>query len=246
MKIEIYLINVVLLVLFQRALSQYQKQDSFMEKYKEAIQRHIMSGHEEQLGQNCDTLSSNPSHKGELQITMGLGKIKNLNMKSAFASSNCLLINYVVESETSLSILLDFCWDAINYIRLALIVEFQSNITLDVIKNTTKIPFLVAAQSNYGEEFLCPVIGEEKPRLQKVFCETSDLSYVNKKLRIGLVGPMPQFIYKKDGLIDGSSYRLIQMIANRFNFKLQIQVANSPQAAESLVGPTDKIIVDTK
>ena len=233
--LTILLILAAVLILLNRALGQHQQHKTFMENYKEAIQKYIMTGHELR-GQHCDILSANPSYNSVPQISMDLEKIKTLNMKSAFASSHCLLVNYHITNEASLSALTDFGWEAIEHIRLALIIKMESGITLSMVRNATKMPFLVAAELDHGQEFLCPVVGEIEPRLEHDLCKASYVSYKNKRLRIGLVGPMPDFIYR-DGTIEGTGIRLIDMLASRLNFIPQVQVPNSMDAAESLVGP---------
>ena len=228
------LIPVGMLILLDRAVGQ-QQQNIFMEKYKEAIQKYLMTGHEDGW-QHCDTLSSNPLSEGVPQMSMNLDKIQTLNLKSAFAYSSCLLVNYHISSEASLSDLLDFGYAAIQHVRLALIIKMGSGMTLDMIKNTTKMPFLVAAQLDGGkEQFLCPVVGEIEPRLEQDLCTASYASYRNKTLRIGLLGLMPEFLLTSSGTIDGTGIRLINMLASILNFMPQVIYPKSMANAEYLV-----------
>ena len=193
-----------------------------------------MTGHEGGW-QHCDILSSNPSINGVPHLSMHLEKIRKIDMKTAFTSSHCLLINYHVNSEDNLSTLIDFGWRAIQHIRLAIIIKMKNGITLNMAKNATKMPFLVAAELDQGQEFLCPVLGEIVPRLEKEACKDSYVSYKNKRLQIGLVGVMPDFILTRDGTIEGYVIRLIEMLAQKFNFIPQVRIPKSLEAAESQV-----------
>ena len=230
----VILILVGIWILLARALGQ--QPSTFMGKYKEEIQKYLMTGHE-QGWQHCDILTEKPSLQGVPQISMSLNKIKALNIKSAFAFSQCLLIKYHISSEASLSALLDFGLEAIQQVRLALVVQMKSGITLDMIQNTTKIPFLIAAELEHGkEQFLCPFLGEIEPRLEQDLCKGSYVSYKNKKLRIVLGGLMPDFMRTSNGTIEGTGIRLIKMLANQLNFLPQVIIPDSMGAAEYLVG----------
>ena len=111
---------VVLFVLLEKALGQ--QEGTFIAKYRDAIQKYIMTGHEEGW-QHCDILSENPSYMGVPQISIKLEKIKTLNIKSAFENSHCLLVNYDVSSNTSLSTILEFGLEAIKHVCLIFIVQ---------------------------------------------------------------------------------------------------------------------------
>ena len=209
--------------------------NTFMAKYKDKIQKYIMTGHEEGW-KHCDILSANPSDEGVPQLSMNLETINTLNIKSAFENTHCLLMHYDVSNKASFLTLLEFGWNAINHVRLALMLEMHSGITLEMIENTSKLPFLVAAQYEDGrEQFICPVIGELNPLLVNEMCNQSYLDYKNKTLRIGLIGIPPDFVMTDAGTIDGANIRMIDMIAKRFEFSPQINVAVSYSAAEEQV-----------
>ena len=229
------IILILILILLARALGQ--QPITFMEKYKEEIQKHLMTGHEEGW-QHCDMLTAKPSLKGVPQMSMSLEKIKTLNIKSAFSFSQCLLVNYHISSEASLSDLLHFGFAAIQLgIRLALVLKLESGITLDIIKNTTKIPFLVAAEIDGGkEQFLCPVVGVSEPRLEKDLCAASYASYKKKRLVIALRGFLPDFVLTSNGTIDGTGIRLIDMLGKQLNFLPHVILPNSLKNALFLVG----------
>ena len=101
--------------LLNTALGQ---QSIFFAKYKDAIQKYIMTGHEDGW-RHCDILSANPSDGGLPQISMTLDNIRNLDIRLAFENTQCLLITYDVSSRASLLALLEFGWNAINHVRLA-------------------------------------------------------------------------------------------------------------------------------
>ena len=228
-----FLTAFAIFILLNQALGQ--QQSNFMGKYKEAIQKHIMIGHEKGW-QHCDILSSTPSNEGVPQMSMNLDNIKTLNIKSAFENSHCLLVKYDVSSKESLLTLLEFGWNAINHVRLALMIEMHSGITLEMAKNTSKLPFLVAAKSEADiEQFLCPVVGELNPHLVNEMCNPSYLDYKNKTLHVGLMGVPPDFVMTDTGKIEGASIRMINMISERLKFSPKINVAASYSAAEKQV-----------
>ena len=151
-------------------------------KHKEAIQNYMMTGYESKW-QHCDRLSDNSYYSDNVpQITMSLDEIQTLNLKAAFAYSTCLLVHYDVSSRASLSALMEFGWKAINHVRLAIVITLQSGITLEMAKNTSNLPYLVAAQLDDGKkQFLCPIVGEVKPVLGQEMCKKSYLSYKARK-----------------------------------------------------------------
>ena len=161
-------------------------------KHKEAIQSYIMTGYESNW-HPCERLSDRGDYSSNApQIIMNLNDIHTLNLKSTFAYTTCLLVHYDVSSRESLSALTEFGWKAINHVRLAIVMRLRSGITLEMAKNTSNLPYLMAAQYDDGkEQFLCPIVGEGKTEFGQVMCRKSYLSYKNKKLRIGGVGLLP-------------------------------------------------------
>ena len=205
---------------------------SFLNRYKEAIQNYIMTGHEYGWKQ-CDILSDESAFEaGSSQIGstphiyMKVDKMETLDFWPShighwnwtFASSPCLLVNYHIVDMTSLSTLLDFGRAAFQYKRLALVLTMDSGITLEMASNVTKLPFLVAAESSQGkEQFLCPVVGETDLRLEPEMCNPSYVSYKNKTLRFGIVGIPPYVLYTDAGH-DGIDTKLLTMLKERLNF----------------------------
>ena len=212
----------------------------FLQKYKGEIQNYIMTGHEKEWT-HCDILSEHGfSYEGVPQTTMVLKEIKMLNLGTAFASSHCLLVTYYVGSMASLSALLEFGWAAIRYVRLALVIEMGSGVTLEKTANTSRLPFLVAAESDQGrEQFLCPVVGEVEPRLEDEMCKPSYVSYKSKAIKIALYGIPPWRVQSNGGLLgtgfDGINVRFLKYLSERLNFLPHINVAPSHQSAEEQV-----------
>ena len=230
---NLYLLLFGVLLLFDGIAGQ-----QFLTKNKAAIQNYIMTG-EEEGWKHCDILSaSTHSYEGITQINMVLEKLETLNPKSAFKSSKCLLVTYDVTSQADLSALLEFGHAAIYHVRLALVVKLNSGITLDMAKNTSELPLLIAAESSHGkEQFFCPVVGEPEPRLQKHFCKPSYASYKNKRLRVALMGVPPSVIYPRlpSDTIEGTVLRLLRMLALRLRFKGEIILPRSFIDAQKLV-----------
>ena len=199
----------------------------FLKKYKGAIQKYIMAGEEKGWGQHCDILSEGThSHEGIPQIKMALDKINMLNFKNS--SSKCLLVSYDVTSKADLSALLEFGWVTFYHVRLALVLKMHSGVTLGMATNTSKIPFLVAAESSQGkEQYFCPVVGEAEPRLQKHFCKPSYVSYKNKRLRVAIMGVPPAVFMTAKGPVEGTVFRLLNMLAQRLRFRKEMIVTKS-------------------
>ena len=223
------------LILSDRVLVLGQKQNMFLDQYKETIQNYIMTGHEKGWNQ-CDILSDSFSYEDTQQLSMDLYKIKTMNTKSTLASSQCLLVTYQVDSQASLSALLDFGLEAIHHVRLALVLKLKSGVTLDMATNTTKLPFLVASVSELAkEQFLCPVIGEREPRLEQEMCKPSYVSPQNKIIRITQLGVEPDFIFSSNGGHDGINIRIMKILREKFNFKSEIIVPDNFIAGDELV-----------
>ena len=209
-----------------------------------------MTGHEKGWKQ-CEILSDGSSYEavtqggelsntfldeGEPQISMDLDKIKTMDIKSAFSSSHCLLVIYHIASNHELEGILDFGRTAFLHVRLALVVKMSSGISLDMAVNTTKLPFLVAAElDNQKEQFLCPVVGKNIPSLQGYMCEPSHADYRFKELRIGAVGMPPYWFPLNNNYTnpDGVDIRMIRMLAKRLKFIPKLSV--SPNLEPTLV-----------
>ena len=167
---------------------------------------------------------------------MGLKEMKTLDLKLAFASSHCLLVNYNVRDEEDLTTLLEIGWSAINHKRLALVLKISSGLSLDMPNwSNTSLPFMIAAAfDDDKEEFVCPVLGEDEPRLQESMCKTSFSHYEGKLLRMGIVGINPYFMVTENG-IDGTDMRLIQLLEKSLSFRAEVIPMNSFSEAVSMV-----------
>ena len=103
---------------------------------------------------------------------------------------------YKVNSIKSLLAPVKFGRRAIQHKRIALVVKLGPGVTLNDIKNTHKLPFLIAAELDNGEEqFLCPVIGQPDPWRQQSMCKESYVSAKNKVLRVAILGSSPWFVF---------------------------------------------------
>ena len=218
-------------LLFVLNTARGQFKNIFMAKYRNSIQEYIMTGQEENW-QNCDILSADPSDLGVPQILMSMGQIQTVNIKSVFKDSHCLLVNYDACSEGSLSNLLQFGWEAAYQVRLAFVMKICNGLTLETATNTSNLPFLIATElEKKTEQFICPVVGEIKPRVDNEICNPSYLSYKNKALRVGLLGVPPDFVLTSTG-VEGINIRLIKMMAKKLKFLPNIKFASSFKGAE--------------
>ena len=230
-----HLAPIGILLLSNGALGQ---QDMFLQKYRTQIQNYIMTGHAGGW-QDCDTLSGNAFPTDSIpHISMELDKVNTMKMKSVFASSQCLLVNYHVDNAADLQALLNFGWKAIDYTRIALLLKIGmgSHVTLDMLTNTTKLPFLVAAELGQDvEQFLCPVVGEIEPRLEQTMCKPSYVSYEHKTLRIAQLGVTPDFIFTRTRQLDGVNIRLMNILEDKLHFSARIVTPTSYSAADNMV-----------
>ena len=222
---------------------QGQHLQHFLRKYREELQTYMMTGSETGR-QHCDLLTST-SFRDNItpRVIMDLENMDTFNKQFdhvinhiAFSSSHCLLIAYQVNTEDELSTLADFGQKMFPYRRAALIITVGSNINLDIVTNSTNLPFLVAVQFDDGDtKFICPVVGEDKPPIDLFMCKLSHVSYKHKSLRIGIVGFAPYFVPTKSGL-DGIDIRLLQMLSERLYFTSKIVIPYSFNAAYKMVG----------
>ena len=215
----------LLVVCFGILLSSYKAigvpSKSFTQKYLDALQSYIMTGHGHGWN-HCDILSDKAGINHSVpNFVMDLDKLRTLDKKSFFTMSHCILVAYQVSSEEGLSDLIQFGQTAINFKRIAFELRLDRNITLDLVMNSTTLPILVAAQLDQGEEqFLCPVVGETRPRLQKVMCKPSYTSPKGKVIRIGMVGMEPHFIVEPSSEygVEGTDPRLVKLLSQKFGF----------------------------
>ena len=215
-------------------------QNQILKKYRRALENYILTGHETKW-HNCDILSADGyTYDGVGQITMPLDNIRQIDMKSTFSSSPCLLINYEVRSKTNLFTLLKFGWRAVNHERLALVLKLTSGISLEVAKNTSYLPYLVAGEADNGrEQFLCPSVGHIKPLLVSKMCSPLYLNYKYKAIIIGLLGVTPDLALTSAG-VDGTQIRLIKIMSERLKFQPHIKIPDSFEKHANKVCQTQK------
>ena len=210
-----------------------QKIDNFLQRHRENVQDYIMVGHGKGWTQ-CDVLSSNSFGDDAPQLLMNFVEFQKLDMRSTLSSSHCLLASYHIESQESLSEIMQFGWEVIKHKRIALILSMAKGITLEMATDTDKLPFLVAARLESGKkQFLCPVIGKITPLLQSNMCDISHVSYKYKKLKIGLLGLPPHLIF--DGGIDGTDLRLIKLLAEKLKFQPDVVFPRTYRQGRNMV-----------
>ena len=171
----------------------------FLTKYRSDIERYIMTGYGRGW-KNCDLIQmdfqqSSLSDETPLFL-MDTKQLHTSDILTTFSSSTCLLISAPIKNNQSLSSLIHLGWSIVQRKRLALVLKLTKGITLSMAPNTTKLPFLIAAEVGEKEQFLCPVVGESIPRLQDTKCNLSYTSYKGQTLRVGIFGGPPNFIGK--------------------------------------------------
>ena len=176
-------------------LSNGANGDMFLAKHRKAIESYIMTGYGEGW-KSCDTISDTPQGPGFLEsdpyYVMEIDHLKSFDISMSLSSSHCVLISFLVRSNQSLSDLIEFGWTAIQHKRLALVLNMAPGLTLEMARNVTKMPFVIATELWNGiPQFLCPVVGLAQPYLQDSIC---DPSLNNKVLRVGYFG-IPPSIY---------------------------------------------------
>ena len=197
---------------------------------------------------HCDILSEQGySDEGVPQMTMDLNETKTLNLGTALKASHCLLVTYNVGSMASLSVLLEFGWAAIRYVRLALVIKMASGVTLEKAAHISRLPFLVAAESDQGkEQFLCPVVGEVEPRLEDKMCKPSYASYKSKAIKIPVFGIPPWRVPSNKGLFgtgfDGTNLRFLKMLSERLNFSPVVTIAPHRSAQEQVCNFNQRLL----
>ena len=171
----------------------------FLTKYRSDIQRYIMTGYG-QGWKNCDLIELDFQQSSASDVTplflMGIQELHTSDILTTFSSSTCLLISAPLKNNQSLSDLIHLGWSVVQRKRMALVLKLTEGITLSMAPNITKLPFLIAAEVEEKEQFLCPVVGESNPRLQHTNCNLSYTSYKGKTLRVGIFGGPPNFIGK--------------------------------------------------
>ena len=193
MKITSYIINLGILLLQYEVFGL-----ELLSNHQDSIENHMMTGYGKRGSFKCDVLHGLRTLHGQKikrpSFVVDIDKLDNLDVSSTLASSQCLLVFYHIHSNHSLSTLIKFGWTVVQHKRVALVMKMGSGLTLDMAANTTKLPFLVAAELEDGsEQFLCPVVGQSIPTLQSPMCNHLQLSSRDKILRAATFGVPPYF-----------------------------------------------------
>ena len=214
--------------------SKRQSLSSFIHQYKDAIQDFTMTGHESGWS-HCDILSDGFLIQGIPHVLMELDKIEDLDSKWILGSSHCLLVAYHVNNQASLHSLLEIGRTIFQYKRLALVITLASGLKFEIGANSTKLPFLVAAEwESQKTQFICPIVGETKSHQQSKMCVSSQASYENKTLQMGIIGAEPYFVRTETGK-DGIDIRMMDMLAKKLRFSTNLIDAPSFFASPNMV-----------
>ena len=235
-----------LILVFSRTSQGYgHKLHKFLEEHRIQIQNYIMAGYGGGW-EHCDVLSLDPLGVDAPQFIMGFETFSRLDIRSALSSSHCLLAAYHIESRESLSAIIKFGWKVIQHKRIALILSMGNGATQGITTDTEKLPFLIAAKLQGGQnQFICPIIGEAEPLLQGQMCDISYTSYRYKKLRVGIIGIQPYFFKTKNG-IDGTDVRLLSLLAEKLNFVPDVVVPRTYKQGANMVGKRWNYILSIK
>ena len=206
----------------------------YLARHKRAIENYIMVGHGKGW-YHCDEVSQEPNFlESRPQYLMDFQVLNGIDLATTFALSSCLIVSSHVKSNQSLSALIQFGWNVVRYKRLAFVLKLSSDISLEFARNTTGLPFLVAAKLGGGkEQYLCPLIGQSTPRLQHSFCDQSLSAIKNKTLRVTVFGLLPYLAYP----YGGSDPSFLQMVSEKFDFSYNMAWAASYDDAISQVRP---------
>ena len=172
----------------------------------------------------CDLLSVSPFNPepmgGMPTAQMDIDGLKALDISSLFSFSHCLLVTAMVNDNTSMKTIVEFGWTAVQHKRVGMILQLGPNMSLEMAKNTTKLPFAVGAQlADSNEEFLCKAVGMKEPILQQSMCDLSQrTSLLGKRVRVGLSGFLPYFYMREDGAPDGVDMRFFRLLYTMMKF----------------------------
>ena len=237
-----HLIVIIGILVLQNELQLVSGQDfgSFLAKYSDAIERYIMAGYGQSWKQ-CDRLSVGPSQHRmsdvNAKLHMDIETLENFDLSStALSSSYCLLIVSSVRDKTTLYSLIQFGWKAIQHKRIGMVMSLGNKMTLKGLKNTTKLPFVIASKLGIAkEQFLCPVVGKLEPVLQSVMCEQSYTDYKRKHIRVGLWPYYtPYATFDEYGKPTGVDITFLELLQDKMEFKAN-SIISSPRDLYNMV-----------
>lgn len=205
---------------------------TFLAKYSDAIERYIMTGYGESW-KHCDLLSVGEPFQQRLSddsanLHMDVNTFETFDA-AALSSSYCLLIVSNVKDTTTLYSMIGFGWKAIQHKRIGMVVNLGNNMTLEGLKNTTKLPFIIASKlGNAKEQFLCPVVGRLEPVLKSVMCDQSFTDYKGKHIRVSLYPYItPYATLDKLGRPTGVDIQFLELLQDKMAFKAN-SIISSP------------------
>ena len=220
---------IIVLLLFSLSISvECRDFNTFVSLYKQNIEDFIMTGYGNGW-QTCDIIAVHPL---ELiffldvpHVTIEREKLKILDVDrsldtSAVAKAHCILVLARADNYATISSITEFGWTAIEHKRIGMMLQLGSNLTLDKLTNITKLPFLIAAQLENGEDqFLCPTIESYQPVLQQSMCRKDVADYRGKTIRVAVYTAAKPFGYMtEDGFGEGVDKRFINVVKRQFGF----------------------------
>ena len=196
------------------------------------IENFIMKGHGKGWI-SCDILSVEPLYprlKGNRpEFAIGLTALREFDISSRLKQSSCLLLTAHITNMTILSTIIEFGWSVIQFKRLGVVMTMGPNITLGMAKNTTNLPYMIAAKLHDGKsQFLCPAVGKHMPMRQSSMCGEPLTTHKGKTIRVGVYGIWPWVI---PGGQDGVDIRLLKFLEEKLELKANIEYITSNQNA---------------
>ena len=190
------------------------------------IEKFIMAGYGG--GWNtCDIIAVSPSpveHDFLLDtphLSLELKQLKTLDIRFVLSKSHCILVWAQANDNATMTSIVEFGWTAIQHKRIGMMLRLGTNFTLDKVTNTTKLPFLIAAQLDNGNsQFLCPSLVSHQPLLQQSMCNKDHTDYKGKTIRVGLwVASRPYGYLTEDGVPDGVDKRFLDVLQSKMGFR---------------------------
>ena len=217
---------------------------SFLASHYADIENYIMTGYGDGW-KHCDNLILGPDfHRvnGKAStLVMNFETMQSVDISSTFSPAHCLLLVAHINDTKTLSKIIQFGWKTIQHKRIGMLLKMESNMSLDMTRNTTKLPFLVASELTNGTiQFLCPAIGRNEPFLQAHMCEKSHVSLVGKTITVGVYGHWP---YVHMGYMIGADIMLLNLLKNKMMFDTRIELASSFNAAFKVVSGKQILLV---
>ena len=226
-----YLAFLIGLTVIQWVAHTYgQHLDLFLAKHRNAIEAYIMTGYGDGW-KHCDLLSLGSTYQSlpgdAANFQMNSKTMRTFDISSSFSSSYCLILRTQVNNTRTLADMVEFGWTAIQHKRLGMVMTLENNVTMEGLKNISKLPFPIAAQLDKDKEkFLCPVVGKLYPIVQSFMCPQSFTIYKGKHIRV-TTNPYSKPYgksYKKDG--KGIDTKLLQLLQNKMIFEVNSTPSN--------------------